>query len=65
MATIVNNPPPNNSDSGMGFLIGIIVLVVIGVLFFFYGLPYIQQGMSGGVQVNVPKDINVNVQQEK
>ena len=65
MATIVNNPPPNNSDSGMGFLIGIIILIVVGIAFFYYGLPLIQQGMSGGVQVNIPKDINVNVQQEK
>lgn len=64
MATIVNNPAPD-SGSGMGFLIGIIVLVVLGALFFFYGLPYIQQGMNSGVQVNVPKDINVNIQQEK
>lgn len=65
MATIVNNPAPNNSDNGMGFLLGIIVLVVVGVLFFFYGLPLIQQGMNKGIQVNVPKDINVNVQQSK
>lgn len=65
MATIVNNPAPNNSDSGMGFLLGIIILVVIGVVFYIYGLPYIQQGMSGGVQINVPKDINVNVKQSE
>lgn len=65
MATIVNNPAPNNSNSGMGFLIGVIVLIVFGVLFFIYGLPYLQQLTSSGVQVNVPKDINVNIQQEK
>jgi len=66
MATIVNNPAPNNSGSGMGFLLGIIILVIIGAIFFIYGLPYIRQGIGGGgIQVNVPKDINVNVQQSK
>ncbi len=66
MATIVNNPPSNGDGGGMGFLLGIIILVVAGVVFFVYGLPYIQKGMGGGgVQVNVPKDINVNVQQSK
>lgn len=65
MATIVNNPAPNDSGGGMGFLLGVIILVAVGVLFFVYGLPYIQQLTSGGVQVNVPKDINVTVQQEK
>ncbi len=65
MATIVNNPAPSNSDNGMGFLLGIIILVVIGALFYFFALPYIRQGMSGDVQVNVPKDINVNVQQSE
>lgn len=64
MATIVNNPAPG-SDNGMGFLLGIIILVVIGALFYFFALPYIRQGMSGDVQVNVPKDINVNVKQSE
>jgi hypothetical protein len=64
MATTVVNPAPNNN--GMGFLIGIIILIIFGVLFFIYGLPYIQ-GLSsnGGVQVNVPKSIDVNVNQTK
>lgn len=65
MATIVNNPAPNDSGGGMGFLLGVIILVAVGVLFFIYGLPYLQQLTSGGVQVNVPKDINVTVQQQK
>jgi len=65
MATIVNNPAPNNSGGGMGVLIGILILIAAGVLFFIYGLPYVQRGMNGGVQVNIPKDINVNVKQSE
>ena len=68
MATTIINPAPSNnsSNNGVGFLIGAIVLIVFAVLFFVYALPYIR-GLSanGGVQVNVPKRINVNVQQSK
>ncbi len=65
--TIVNAPPANNSsgDNGMGFLIGIIMLLVVGGLFYYYGLPYLRQMTSGGVQINVPKDVNINVKQSK
>jgi hypothetical protein len=76
MATTIINPAPTNpapsnnssNSNGMGFLLGAIVLVVFAVLFFVYALPYIR-GLSGsgGVQVNVPvpKNINVKVQQSK
>ena len=62
---IVNNP--GNSDSGsngMGFLLGIIVLVVFVILFLYYGLPMIQKTMSGP-QINIPNQIDVNVKQTK
>jgi hypothetical protein len=68
MATTIVNPAPNNNSSdnnGMGFLLGVIVLIVFVVLFFVYALPYIRGLNSGGVQVNVPKSINVNVKQSK
>jgi len=68
MATTIINPAPNNNSSdndGMGFLVGAIVLIVFVVLFFVYGLPYIRGLSGGGVQVNVPKSINVNVKQSK
>jgi hypothetical protein len=71
MATTIVNPAPNNNSStgsGMGFLLGAIVLIVFLALFFVYALPFIR-GLSGsgGVQVTVPvpKNINVNVQQSK
>ena len=68
MATTIVNPAPNNNssgDNGMGFLLGVIVLIVFVVLFFVYALPYIRGMSGGGVQVNVPKSINVNVKQSK
>jgi hypothetical protein len=68
MATTIVNPAPNNNssgDNGMGFLLGVIVLIVFVVLFFVYALPYIRGLTNGGIQVNVPKSVNVNVKQSK
>lgn len=64
MATIVNNPPPsNNSGGGIGMIIGLIVLVVLVYLFFVYGLPAIQQTQLGNPQINIPSEIDVNINQ--
>jgi ABC-type transporter Mla subunit MlaD len=69
MATTIINPTPSNNtsnDSWMGLLVGAIVLVIFVVLFVVYALPFIR-GLSGkgGIQVNLPKTVNVNVQQSK
>lgn len=67
MATIVNNPPPSNNNSGgsMGMIIGLFVLVILGFLFFVYGLPAISNMQFGTPQINVPEKIDVNVNQTK
>jgi len=69
MATTIINPAPNtnaSNDSWIGFLLGTIVLIILVVIFFVYVLPLIR-GLSGkgGIQVNLPKTVNVNVQQSK
>lgn len=62
MTTVVNNPAPaNTSDSGMGFLLGAILLVVFGILFFAYVLPYLNSTFRGA-QFNVPSTFDINVQ---
>jgi hypothetical protein len=65
MATIVNTPAGTGTDSGsgMGFLLGAILLIAFALLFFFYGLPYLG-GMfqASAPQVNVPGQIDVNIQ---
>lgn len=63
---IVNNPG-SNDNNGMGFLVGIIVLIVFAFLFFYYGLPYLRSAMGsgGGPNINIPKDFNLNIQQKK
>jgi len=63
MATIVNNPPPeNNSGNSMGMIIGIIAIVVLVILFVVYVMPMMRQGMNAP-QINVPDKIDVNVNQ--
>ncbi|MEP7162974.1 MAG: hypothetical protein ABI747_04425 [Candidatus Moraniibacteriota bacterium] len=75
MATIINNPPGNQAapasdgGSGMGLIVGIILAVVVVFLFVVYGLPAMrgsatpqsQNSPSGGINVNVPDKINVDI----
>lgn len=64
MTTIVNNPPPSNdSGGGMGMIIGLVVLLAIGYIFFVYGLPALRQVQLGSPQINVPSKIDVNINQ--
>lgn len=63
MTTIVNNPPASNDSGGpMGMIILLVVLLVLGYLGYVYGLPAIRQ-MQGGPQINIPSQIDVNVNQ--
>jgi len=69
MATIVNTPAQGNSDSGsgMGMVVGAILLIAFLFVAFVYGLPLIRNSMGGGTapQINVPGQIDVNVNQPK
>lgn len=55
MATIVNNPGNSDSSSGVGFVIGIVLLIVALGVFFVYGLP----ALRGNTQ---PSGTNINVE---
>jgi hypothetical protein len=64
MTTIVNTPPaPKESGGGMGMIIGLIVLIAMGYLFFVYGIPAIQRVQVGTPQINIPSKIDVNINQ--
>lgn len=64
MATIVNNPPSDNSGGPLMMIIVLVVLIVLGYLGYVYGLPAIRN-MSGTPQINIPSKIDVNVNQTK
>jgi hypothetical protein len=61
MATIINNPGAGSSDDsgGMaGIIMVVLVVLVLGGLFFAYGLPAMQ---SGGVPTSGSIDVNVKL----
>lgn len=65
MTTVVNNPSPqNDSGGGVGMIVGLIVLLVFGYLFFIYGIPALQQMRLGSPQIVVPSTIDVNINQK-
>lgn len=66
MTTIVNNPPASDNSGGpVGWIIGLIILLVLGYLVYVYGLPAIQNMQGGTPQINIPSQIDVNVNQVK
>ena len=66
MTTIINTPQPNeDSSGGMGMIIGLVLVVFATFLFFIYGLPALRQMRLGNPQINVPSEIDVNINQEK
>lgn len=66
MTTIVNTPPASKDSGGnMGMIIGLLILVVGGYLFFVYGLPALRNMQLGAPQINIPGKIDVNINQPK
>jgi hypothetical protein len=66
MAVVVNNPgTTSDSGSGVGFILGAILLIALMIALFYYGLPYVRGsfGGGGGTQINVPDKVDVNVNQ--
>ncbi len=75
MATVVNNPAPNQESGGNSFLLGVVLLVGFIALLLYFGLPYLRQPNRIEVNVpapevnipqpniNVPDEIDVNVNQ--
>lgn len=70
--TVVNSTPAtvDSSDRGMGFFLGVVLLLIVAGAFFMYGLPMIYRNSGGGAstgsstgsQINVPDHMNVNIQ---
>lgn len=80
MVTVINNPPGGNAGNetggGMGMILGVILVVIVLALFFVFGrsalnstggggeTPTNQTGGNSGPTLNVPDEIDVNVQQK-
>jgi len=54
-----------HSGNGMGFLMGVILLLIVGFLLFFYGLPLLRNTTTNTApQVSVPEKVDINVNQK-
>jgi hypothetical protein len=67
MTTIVNTPAPSTNNSVNGIFIGMF-FVILGLVFFFYGIPALKGLKSPSLNVqappiNIPNKIDVNVKQ--
>lgn len=47
----------------MGWIIALIILFVLGYLGFVYGLPALRRTQLESPQINVPSEIDVNINQ--
>lgn len=57
MTTVINTPPSgNNSDSGSGIILGVIVALILVTLFFIYVLPVLRTNMN-----TAPKNDSMNI----
>jgi hypothetical protein len=61
VATIVNTPGSAADSGGSGFAMGMVAILIIVLLFVFFGLPMLRRGV-GSTQVNIPDQVDVNVQ---
>jgi hypothetical protein len=43
MTTVVNTPGSSNGDNSASLLLGVLLILVIGVLFYIYGLPFLSR----------------------
>jgi Na+-transporting methylmalonyl-CoA/oxaloacetate decarboxylase gamma subunit len=52
MATIVNNPAPTSDSSGSGMMIGLVVLIILAIIVWFWGVPMMRRSTSEPTQNN-------------
>ncbi len=63
MATVINNPgTTSENSSGIGFLVGVVLLILFVIALLYYGLPAVRSGISGSSpQITVPDKVEVDV----
>lgn len=63
MATIVNTPASSeNNASGVGFIIGALIVLFAVFMFFYYGIPAMRTAVTEtSPSITVPEQVDVNV----
>ncbi len=72
MSTVINNPTPvqstnsegNSGNNMLGTIFGLLTMLLLGYLFFVYALPMIRQPQRVMPNVEVPSEIDVNINRE-
>ncbi len=59
MTTVVNNPGGATTDNSLGTIFTVLMIALLAILFFVYGLPAIRNAASPSI--NVPSSIDVNL----
>lgn len=60
MTTIINNPSDKSEEGmGIGMIIGLLVVAVLVIVFFMYGIPALkgdkgEKGATGTIQIQLP-----------
>lgn len=73
MSTVINNPTPvqptnsegNSGNNLVGTLFGLLAILLLGYLFFVYALPMLRQPQQVMPKIEVPSEIDVNVNREE
>ncbi|KKT33213.1 hypothetical protein A2394_00515 [Candidatus Woesebacteria bacterium RIFOXYB1_FULL_42_36] len=70
MVTVVNNPPSQGNEeagsgNGMWGFLGVLLVILAVIALLIFGLPVLRNLLrnSGTPQVNIPSEIDVNVNQ--
>ena len=62
MPTIINNPGNGEDSSGVGgMFVGLIILVIVLVLFFLYGLPMMRNSNPPAQETPKTDSLDINV----
>lgn len=61
MATIVNTPGSTTDNSGLGMLVGVLLVIATVVLLLYFAAPALRSLRAPSAQISVPEQVDVNV----
>ncbi len=70
MTTVINTPSSSQESSGVGFLIGAVLIIVFAAFLLYFGIPALNQMKPAQInvpapQIVMPDKVDVNVQPAK
>lgn len=65
MAEIIHEHESQRDSNSMSWVVGLIVLLVVVFLLFYYGLPVLNRASAPAVQIPEKVDVNINTPQQQ